>query len=365
MLMNERIFNFSSGPAMLPLPVLERARNELLSYEGTGMSIMEMSHRSDRFKEILDRAEVGIRNLLSVPNNYRILFLQGGATLQFSMVPLNFLSKDETADYIITGAWGKKAAAEAQRCGNVRIVYSSEPGGFRSVPSSGEIVFDPKARYIHYTSNETIEGVEFSYDLDIGNTIPVICDASSNILSKPIDVRKYSLIYAGAQKNIGPSGVTVVIISDDLISRVPHGQHRSLDYRLFAENDSMPNTPNTWGIYIISLVCEWMADQGGLNGISAANQKKARYIYDAIDKSDGFYRGHAELGARSRMNVTFRLADDEIEDRFCSEAARQGLDGLKGHRSVGGIRASIYNAFPFDGVKALVDFMNDFASRNG
>ena len=349
---------------MLPLPVLEKAREEILSYQRTGMSIMEMSHRSDKFEEVLHRAESGLRTLLSVPKNFKILFLQGGATLQFSMVPLNFLSRDETADYMITGAWGKKAAIEAQRCGSVKTVYSSEAGGFRTVPNREEADFTPEAKYIHYTSNETIEGVEFPYDVD-GGGVPVICDASSNILSKPIDVSKYSLIYAGAQKNIGPSGVTVVIISDELIDRVPRDQHRSLDYRLFAENDSMPNTPNTWGIYIISLVCEWLTGRGGLDKIAAENQRKAQYLYEAIDNSDGFFRGHAELAARSKMNVTFRLSNSSIEDRFCIEAASQGLDGLKGHRSVGGIRASIYNAFPFDGVKALVGFMEDFASRNG
>ena len=349
---------------MLPLPVLEKARDEMLSYQGTGMSIMEISHRSDKFEEVLHRAEAGLRTLLSIPNTFRILFLQGGATLQFSMVPLNFLNRNETANYIITGTWGRKAAIEAQRCGSVRTVYSSETGGFRAIPSLAESDFTAKAQYLHYTSNETIEGVEFSYDVD-GGEMPVICDASSNILSKPIDVSKYSLLYAGAQKNIGPSGVTVVIISDELIDRVPRNQHRSLDYRLFAENDSMPNTPNTWGIYIISLVCQWLSDRGGLEKIAAENQKKAQYLYEAIDNSDGFFRGHAGFAARSKMNVTFRLSNSELEERFCTEAARQGLDGLKGHRSVGGIRASIYNAFPFDGVKALVEFMKDFASRNG
>ena len=349
---------------MLPLPVLEKAREELLSYRGTGMSIMEMSHRSDLFREVLHRAENGLRNLLSIPKNYKVLFLQGGATLQFSMVPLNLLRKDEVADYIITGAWGKKAAMDAQRCGDVRIAYSSELSGFRSIPSSEELSFSTRARYIHYTSNETIEGVEFPYDID-GHGIPVICDASSNVLSKPIDISKYSLIYAGAQKNIGPSGVTLVIISDEMIDLVPSDQYRSLDYRLFAENDSMLNTPNTWGIYIISLVTEWLALQGGLERIAEMNRIKAQYLYEAIDRSDGFFRGRVDPGARSRMNVTFELLDSEFEEKFCVEASRHGLEGLKGHRSVGGIRASIYNAMPLDGVKTLVGFMDDFASRNG
>ncbi len=358
--MTERIFNFSAGPAMLPLSVLERARDEMLSFRGTGMSVMEMSHRSNIFRDVLEKAESGLRGLLSVPDNYRILFLQGGATLQFSMVPINFLGETETADYIITGAWGKKALVEAQRCGSVRVIYSSEQAGFKTVPDPIELDLNPLARYIHYTSNETIEGVEFTYDLD-GAGIPVVCDASSNILSKPIDIEKYALIYAGAQKNIGPSGVTVVIISDELIDRVPREQHKMLDYRVFAENDSMPNTPNTWGIYLISLVCEWLIEKGGLETIALKNREKASILYNAIDRSDGFYTGHADTGARSLMNVTFRLPGDKLEEQFCSEAAARGMEGLTGHRSVGGIRASIYNAFPLSGIETLINFMDDFA----
>lgn len=362
--MTERIFNFSSGPAVLPLPVLERAEEEIISFRGTGMSLMEMSHRSGAFGEVLHDAEMGLRALLGVPENYQVLFLQGGATLQFSMVPLNFLGKDKTADYILTGAWGKKAITDAERCGNVRTVYSSEADGFRVVPRQEELDFSPDAAYVHYTSNETIDGVEFHYDLDAGG-IPIVCDASSNILSKPIDIKKYSLLYAGAQKNIGPSGVTVVIISDEMLDRTARKQPRALDYRIFAENDSMPNTPNTWGIYIISLVCEWLLNEGGLPAIARRNHEKAQYLYNAIDRSDGFYARHAATEARSRMNVTFRLRDSGLEENFCAEAASQGMDGLKGHRSVGGIRASIYNAFPVEGVRALVEFMDDFAAGNG
>ncbi|CAN5322379.1 3-phosphoserine/phosphohydroxythreonine transaminase [soil metagenome] len=361
--MTERIFNFSAGPAMLPLSVIERARDEMLSFRGAGMSVMEMSHRSKIFKDVLEQAETRLRRLMSVPDNYSILFLQGGATLQFSMVPINFLGADETADYIITGAWGTKAMKEAQRCGGVRVLYSSEQAGFRTVPDPKELNPNPMARYIHYTSNETIEGVEFPYDLD-GAGIPVVCDASSNILSKPFEIEKYSLIYAGAQKNIGPSGVTVVIISDELIERVPLGQHKMLDYRLFVENDSMPNTPNTWGIYLIDLVCEWLIEQGGLKTIALKNREKASILYNAIDSSDGFYTGHAETGARSLMNVTFRLTSEKLEEQFCSEAAARGMEDLKGHRSVGGIRASIYNAFPLNGVETLIDFMDDFAGSH-
>lgn len=360
----ERIYNFSAGPAVLPLPVLEKAQSELLSLGGSGMSVMEVSHRSKHFEPILRAAEQGIRRLLDVPENYRVLFLQGGASLQFSMIPLNFLAKNETADYIVTGAWGKKAVKEAARCGNAHVIFSTEDEGFKSVPAQEELNFSADANYVHYTSNETIEGVEFKYELD-GAGIPVVCDASSNILSKPFDISKYALIYAGAQKNIGPSGVTLVIIRDDLIAKVPVNQHSTLDYRAIAENDSMLNTPNTWGIYIISLVCEWLAQQGGVSAMEKLNEEKARILYDAIDRSDGFYRGHAEKSARSLMNVTFRLPSEELENVFCREASAQGLDGLKGHRSVGGIRASIYNAFPKEGVEKLVEFMRNFAQKNG
>jgi phosphoserine aminotransferase len=280
------------------------------------------------------------------------------------MVPLNFLGQDETADYVITGAWGKKAIKEAKRCGDAKAIFSSADSGFKSVPTQDELNFRENARYIHYTSNETIEGVEFKYDLD-GKGVPVVCDASSNILSKPIDIEKYALIYAGAQKNIGPSGVTLVIIRDDLPEQVSENQHSMLDYRLFAENDSMLNTPNTWGIYIINLVCQHIVKHGGLAAMENKNEKKAKILYDAIDASDGFYQGHAEKSARSLMNVTYRLPTEELEKQFTSEAAACYLDGLKGHRSVGGIRASIYNAFPQEGVEALVEFMKDFTNRNG
>jgi phosphoserine aminotransferase len=362
--MTERIYNFSAGPAVLPVSVLEKAQSEMLSLNGIGMSVMEISHRSKHFEPILESAISGIRELLQVPDNYKILFLQGGASLQFSMIPLNFLGRDETADYVVTGAWGKKAVKEAKRCGNVNTIFSTADSGFKTVPAQDELNFSPNARYVHYTSNETIEGVEFKYDLD-GKGIPVVCDASSNILSKPIDVEKHALIYAGAQKNIGPSGVTLVIIRDDLIERVPANQHSMLDYRALAENNSMLNTPNTWGIYIINLVCEHIKGHGGLAEMEKKNEEKAKILYDAIDQSDGFYRGHADKSARSLMNVTFRLPSEELEKRFATEATAQNLDGLKGHRSVGGIRASIYNAFPREGIEALVEFMKDFANKNG
>ena len=363
--MTERIYNFSAGPATLPVSVLEKARDEMLSLGGSGMSVMEVSHRSKHFEPILHGAMNGIRELLNIPENYQILFLQGGATLQFSMIPLNFLGANQTADYIVTGTWGKKAIKEAKKCdGETKTIFSTADTNFKSVPTADELGFSENAEYIHYTSNETIEGVEFKYDLD-GGGVPVVCDASSNILSKPLDIEKYALIYAGAQKNIGPSGVTLVIIRDDLIAKVPENQHSMLDYRLLAENDSMLNTPNTWGIYIINLVCEHLKAHGGLAAMAKKNEEKARILYDAIDSSDGFYRGHADQAARSLMNVTFRLPSEELEKQFASEATANKLDGLKGHRSVGGIRASIYNAFPKEGVEALVGFMKDFAQNKG
>ena len=362
--MTERIYNFSAGPAVLPVPVLEKAQSEMLSLNGIGMSVMEISHRSKHFEAILEAAKQGIRDLLEIPENYKILFLQGGATLQFSMIPMNFLARGDSADYVITGAWGEKALDEANRCADVNTIFSTVGSGFNSLPAQEELRFTPDAKYIHYVSNETIDGVEFKYDLD-GGGIPVACDASSNILSKPLEVEKYALIYAGAQKNIGPSGVTLVIIRDDLLEKIPQNLPSLLDFRKLAENDSMLNTPNTWGIYLIGLVCDWLKLQGGLGVVAKRNEAKAALLYDAIDSSDGFYRGHAERPARSLMNVTFRLPSEELDIQFCSEAAALGLDGLKGHRTVGGVRASIYNAFPKEGVERLVEIMEAFAERNG
>jgi phosphoserine aminotransferase len=360
----KRIYNFSSGPAVMPLPVLEKAREEMLSIGGTGMSVMEMSHRSKFFTDVIASTEQKLRELLSAPNNYRILFLQGGAALQFSMIPMNFLPSAGSADFVVTGAWGVKAVSEAAKIGTANVVYTSEANGFRSVPEQSELRLSPDASYVHYTSNETIDGVEFKYDLD-GGGIPVVCDASSNILSKPFDIDKYAIIYAGAQKNIGPSGVTIVVIRDDMLERVPTNLPMLLDYRNIAENSSLVNTPNTWGIYMIGLVCDWLEGVGGVEAIEKRNIEKAAILYKAIDGSDGYYTGHAERGCRSLMNVTFRLPSEELEEKFCAEAEAVGLDGLRGHRSVGGIRASIYNAFPREGVEALVEFMNEFASRNG
>lgn len=359
-----RIYNFSAGPAALPLPVLERAREELLSLNGIGMSVMEISHRSKEFIEILEKAKSGLRSLMQIPEYYSILFLQGGASLQFSMVPLNFLGPDSSADYITTGQWGLKAIAEARKCGNINEIYTDSANNFRTFPEEGSLNFNADAAYIHYTSNETIEGVEFDYELKAGNT-PVICDASSNILSKPFDIENYALIYAGAQKNIGPSGISIVIVRNDMLEKIPVGLHSVLDYSSFAKNDSMPNTPNTWGIYMISLVCEWLEEQGGISFIEQANITKAAKIYEAIDSSDEFYKGHAANRARSKMNITFRLATSDLEDKFCDEALANGFSGLRGHRLIGGIRASVYNAFPKEGITAFVEFMSYFASKNG
>jgi phosphoserine aminotransferase len=361
--MTERIFNFSAGPAILPVPVLEEAQRDMLSLPGIGMSVMEISHRSKTFDEILARAESGVRELLTIPENYRILFLQGGASLQFSMVPMNFLPADGSADYILTGSWGKKALKEAKRVGNVNVAATMADGGFTRVPGQDELHLNPGAAYVHLTSNETIEGVQWKHEPETG-AVPLVADASSDILSRAIPVEKYALIYAGAQKNIGPSGVTLVIIRDDLLQRIPDGLHTMLDYRTHVESNSLYNTPNTWGIYIISLVAKWIEDKGGIAVMESENEEKAQLLYDAIDATD-FYRGHADADSRSTMNVTFRLPSEELEKKFTAEATAQGLDGLKGHRSVGGIRASIYNAFPKAGVEVLVSFMKDFERRNG
>jgi phosphoserine aminotransferase len=361
--MTERIFNFSAGPAVLPVPVLEEAQRDMLSLPGVGMSVMEISHRSKTFDDIIARAESGLRELMGIPSNYHILFLQGGASLQFSMVPMNFLPHEGSADYVLTGSWGKKALKEAKKVGGANVAATMADGGFTRVPSREEMSLSPHAAYVHVTSNETIEGVQWKREPNVGD-VPLVSDASSDILSRAIDVNKYAIIYAGAQKNMGPSGVTLVILRDDLLQRIPENLPTMLDYRIHVENKSLYNTPNTWGIYILSLVCKWLHEKGGLAGMERENEQKAQLIYDAIDATD-FYRGHADVDCRSTMNVTFRLPAEELEKKFVAEATAQGLDGLKGHRSVGGIRASIYNAFPREGCEALVSFMKDFERRNG
>lgn len=327
------------------------------------MSVMEISHRSKTFDEIIQSAESGLRDLLKIPAGYDVLFLQGGASLQFAMVPMNFLSLDSSADYIITGSWGKKAIKEAQKFGTAEFAANMADGGFTRIPTKDELQLNPSAAYVHITANETIEGVEWKTEPETG-AVPLVSDASSDILSKPLSVQKYGLIYAGAQKNMGPSGVTVVIIREDLLPRIRDGLATMLDYRTHANNKSLYNTPNTWGIYILNLVCEWLKAKGGLSQMQQENEEKAKLLYDAIDGTD-FYRGHADADSRSMMNVTFRLPSEDLEKRFAAEATAAGLDGLKGHRSVGGIRASIYNAFPKEGCEALVEFMQDFEKKNG
>jgi phosphoserine aminotransferase len=358
-----RIYNFSAGPAVLPLEVLEEAREHLLALPGVGMSILEISHRSKAFDEVIQTAEANIRTLANIPDNYHVLFLQGGASLQFSMVPMNLLPQGGSADYIVTGSWSQKAVKEAKRVGTVKIAATTESENFARIPTQEELTLDPNAAYVHYTTNNTIFGTEFGYVPDVGN-VPLVADASSDIFSGPIDVSKYALIYAGAQKNLAPAGVTLVIIRDDMVKRTPSTLPTMLQYSIHAENKSLYNTPPVFAIYIMGLVLKWLIKQGGLEAIEKVNLRKAGKLYAEIDRT-GFYRGHAKPGSRSKMNVTFRLPDEELEKKFVKEATAAGLDGLKGHRSVGGLRASIYNAFPEEGVDALVQFMQEFERRNG
>jgi phosphoserine aminotransferase len=360
----ERVYNFNPGPAVLPLPVLEEVQRDLLALPGVGMSVLEISHRSKTFDQIQQRAEADLRTLLGIPENYKILFLGGGASLQFTMVPMNFLPKDGVADYIVSGHWSQRAVKEAKKVGKVNIAATTEAENFTRLPRPEELKLDPQAAYVHFTSNNTIYGTEWSNEPAAGS-VPLICDASSNIASRQIDMKKYALIYAGAQKNIGPAGVTLVIARDDMLQRVPEGLPSMLDYKLQAEKKSVYNTPAVFAIYVVGLVCRWMLGQGGLAAVEQRNQQKAQLLYDAIDSSGGFYRGTAEKESRSRMNVTFRLPSEELEAKFVKEATEVKLSGLKGHRSVGGLRASLYNAFPNEGVEALVAFMRDFQKKNG
>jgi len=362
-MMTERIYNFAAGPAVLPLPVLEEVRDNLLSLPGVGMSILEISHRSKVFEEILNRTVTDIKALAGIGDDYHVVFIQGGASMQFSMVPMNILPASGSADYIMTGAWSKKAAKEAQKVSKVNIAASTESEGFKRVPAQNEIKLDPAAAYVHITTNNTIFGTEWRQEPDAGS-VPLVADTSSDMFSRPIEVNRYGLIYAGAQKNLGPAGVTLVIIRDDLLKRSPQGLPTMMDYNTYAKENSLYNTPPTFAIYIVGLVMRWIKKQGGLADIGRRNEEKARVLYDQID-STGFYRGHAKPDSRSRMNVTFRLPSEELEKQFVSEATRAGLDGLKGHRSVGGCRASIYNAFPLEGVQALVSFMKEYERTHG
>jgi phosphoserine aminotransferase len=358
-----RIFNFSAGPAVLPLEVLEQVQRDMLSLPGVGMSVLEISHRSAAFDEIIDGCEADLRKLAGVPNTHRVLFLQGGASLQFSMVPMNLLGQGQSADYIVSGVWAQKAVKEAKRVGAVRVAASTESENFARVPAQRELSLDPNASYVHYTTNNTIYGTECHYTPETGG-VALVADASSDIFSRPIDVSKFGLIYAGAQKNLAPAGLTLVIIREDLLKRTPSTLPTMLQYGVHAENKSMYNTPPVFAIYVMRLVLAWLIKQGGLEAVERLNVRKAEKLYAEIDRT-GFYRGHAQKDSRSRMNITFRLPNEELEKKFVKESTTAGFDGLKGHRSVGGLRASIYNAFPEKGVDALIQFMQEFERRNG
>lgn len=363
--MTERVFNFSAGPAVLPESVLQQAQRDLFALPGVGMSVLEISHRSAAFEQIIAEAEADLRTLLKIPANYKVLFLQGGASLQFTMLPMNLLPKGRSADYIISGSWGQAAIKEAKKLGTVREAASTADSNFSRLPAQEELKLDPQAAFLHYTSNETIFGVEYKTEPETGG-VPLVCDASSHFISKPCEVAKYGMIYAGAQKNAGPAGATIVIIREDLLEGIPDGLPAMLDYKNLARNGSMYNTPPCFAIYLCGLVFKWaLKDIGGLEKVQAMNREKAQVLYDAIDASGGYYRGHAVPEDRSLMNVTFRLPSEDLEKKFGKEAPAAGLDGLKGHRSVGGLRASIYNAFPKAGVVNLVEFMNDFQKQNG
>lgn len=356
-----RVFNFSPGPATLPLPVLEHAQAELVDFNGSGMSIVEMSHRGPVFKEVAERSEACLRRLMSISDDYVVLFLQGGAQLQFSSVPLNLMGKNPNADYIDTGIWSVKAIAEAKRYGNVNVVASSEEARYTYIPEPATWKTDPNAVYLHYTPNETIGGVEFHYVPDSGD-VPLVADMSSTILSRPLDVSRFGVIYAGAQKNIGISGLTVVIVRKDLLDQAMPVMPAMMGYALQARENSMGNTAATFAWYVAGLVFEWLEKEGGVDMMAARNQRKAATLYGCIDASN-FYSSPVAENCRSWMNVPFTLADDALDGRFLEEAEAAGLSGLKGHRFVGGMRASIYNAMPEEGVAALVEFMRDFERR--
>lgn len=349
----QRVYNFSAGPGTLPVPVLEQVRDELLNHGGSGMSVLEMSHRGGPYDRIHAEAKEDLKKLLGIPDGYQILFLTGGASLQFTMVPKSF----GAGAFIVTGAWGEKAVETARVEGNVQVAWQ----GDRRVPAREE--YEVAGDYVHITSNETIGGVQWKEDPSFD--LPLVCDMSSDILSRPVAVDRYSLIYAGAQKNMGPAGATLVVVADELLKRVPKGLPPMLDYAVQAKNDSRYNTPPTFSIYVCGLVYKYLLNQGGLAAAQERNERKAGLIYGAIDASGGFYTGHAETATRSTMNVVFTLPDQELTDRFVKESTENGFDGLRGHRSVGGIRASIYNAFPEEGCVSLAEFMRDFATRNG
>lgn len=359
----DRVYNFSAGPCTLPVEVLEQARDEMLNWNGTGASVIEVSHRSKPFEAMLNQAIADLRALLNIPENYKVLFLQGGASLQFSMVPMNLRGHGQSADYLLTGTWGKKAIEAAKLYGGqANVLFDSKSTNYDHCPSLTDFKQSDGSAYIHFTSNETIQGVDFWQDPSTEGTW--ICDMSSNILSRPVDVSKYAMIYAGAQKNMGPAGVCVVIIREDLLERTPEGMPPMLDYRLQAENNSLYNTPPCFSIYMCGLVYQWLLRNGGLEGAAKRNDAKAKVIYDVLDNSS-FYKGHAQAGSRSNMNVTFTLPNDELTAEFLKGAVDLKLKELKGHRSVGGCRASIYNAFPIEGCQVLAEYMREFEAKHG
>jgi phosphoserine aminotransferase len=361
----KRVFNFNPGPATLPLPVLEKAQEEMLDYKGTGMSVMEISHRSKEFEAILQTAEADLRELLAIPANYKVMFLQGGASLQFAMLPMNLRPPGMSADYIVTGSWGKKAFDEATKLGATHLAANTKASNFDHLPAQSELELDPKAAYLHFTSNETIQGVEYFTEPVPPAGVPLVCDASSDFISRPIDISKYGLLYAGAQKNAGPAGIVLVIAREDLVEKAPDNLPVILNYKTHTADGSLYNTPPCFSIYIVGLVLKWAKELGGLEAIAKRNQTKAGMVYKTIDESGGFYRGHAKPENRSVMNLTFRLPSDALEEQFTSEAKKHELIGLKGHRSVGGIRASMYNAMPVEGAETLVKFMKEFQQKNG
>lgn len=363
--MYNRIFNFSAGPAVLPEPVLERARDEMLNYQLSGMSVMEMSHRSKEFEKIIAHAEQGLRKIMGIPADYEVLFLQGGASFQFAMVPINLYIPGKPVDVLHTGVWTKKAIDELKKLTEFKIIASSEKENFKRIPRLSEIKVHSDASYVHMASNNTIYGTQWQEFPETGG-IPLVADMSSDILSRRLDVSRFGLIFAGAQKNIGPSGVTLVIIRKDLAERCKPEIATMLQYRVHIKEKSLYNTPPTFAIYIAALVMDWIDQEGGLSKIEERNEAKAKILYDVIDSSS-FYEGHAEKDSRSRMNVVFRIRgkDEALEEKFASESKKQGLSGLKGHRSAGGLRASIYNAMPASGVEALAAFMKEFEKKNG
>lgn len=358
-----RVFNFSAGPSTVPLAVLERARDELCDWQGAGMSVMEMSHRSKAYVGIAERAEADLRELLAIPAGYAVLFLQGGATGQFAAIPMNLLRGKTTVSYVNTGIWSKKAIGEAKRYATVRVAATAEAENFTTVPPRAGWTVDPESAYLHYTSNETIGGVEFQ-DIPDAAGLPLVSDMSSNILSRPLDVSRFGLIYAGTQKNMGPAGLTVVIVREDLIGQAQPGTPSILDYRQQADNGSMLNTPPTYTWYLLGLVLDWVKEQGGVAALEAANIRKSAKLYAAIDESP-FYSNPVDPASRSRMNVPFRIANADLEKTFLAKAREAGLVNLEGHRSVGGFRASIYNAMPEAGVDALIAFMAEFERTHG